>query len=134
MIFVTYAELHKHVDMSKLNEGVILEAFDHIRGGDSGHFLFTNVDEYKFACAQYAIKQGWDPNTTLVLYHLPPTDEERAAQEAATAKKIAEDPDWDDIQIGVVDPKQVVCSIYPNLTLEKLISTLNSFGNLKAFL
>jgi hypothetical protein len=134
MIFVTYRELHKHVDMSKLNEGVIMEAFDHLRGGEKGHFFFTNVDEYKFACAQYAIKQGWDPETTLVLFQLPPTDEERAARAAETAKKIEEDPDWDDIQIGQVDPKQVICSLHPNLSLEKLVSTLNSFGNLKAFL
>lgn len=134
MIFVTYTELRKHVDMSQLNQGVLMEAFDHLRDGEKGHFLFTNIDEYKHVCETYAVGQGWDPETTLVLFELPPTEEERAAQEAEAAKRAAEDPDWDDIQIGTVDPKRVICSLHENLSLERLAATLNSFGKLKAFL
>ncbi len=134
MIFVTYTELREHVDMSKLNEGIIMEAFDHLRGGDKGHFLFTNIDEFKFACAEYAYSQGWDTETTLVLFEPPPTEEERAVREAEAIKRAKEDPDWEDCTVGAVDPKQVICSLHPNLTLEKLVNTLTSFGKLKAFL
>lgn len=58
----------------------------------------------------------------------------RAEQSAVTAKAIEEDPDWDDIQIGYVDPKQIICSFYPDTTFEKFAGTINTVANLKAFL
>jgi hypothetical protein len=134
MIFVTFSQLREHVDMDKFNHDLVMEVFEYLRAGDKNHFLFSNTDEYKEKCPEYAISQGWDSETTLVLFEPPPTEEEKAIQQEKIAKQIAEDPDWDDIQIGQVDPKQVVCSFYPNLTFEKLVQTFNSFGNMKAFL
>jgi len=134
MIFVTYTELRKHVDMNKLTEGVIMEAFLHLQEGGNTHFLFTNTDDYKTKCSEYVDRQGWNSETTLILFDWPLNEQEKAEQAARIAQEIASDPDWDDIQIGSVDPKQIICSFFPNVTLEKMTDTLNSFGRLKVFL
>ncbi len=134
MIYVTYSHLREQVAMDQLNENLLMEIFDKLSDGDKLHFLFTNTNEYKDTCPQYAVNRGWNPDTTLVLYELPPTEEERAAQAAATAKAIEEDPNWDDIQVGPSEPNQIICSFFQDLTLEKLVQTLNSYAKLKAFL
>lgn len=134
MIFVTNNKLREHVDMNKMTVELLQEAFGLLVNHGKRHFLFTNIDDFEKECLNYAIEQGWDPDTTLVSYEEPLTTEEREERDARVAKEIAEDPDWDDIQIGYVDPKQVICSLYPNMTFEKFIGTINSVANLKAFL
>lgn len=134
MIYLTMTELRTLVDMEKIDADLIGEIFVALRSGGKQEFLFTNTDEYLTACPEHARKQGWDPETTLVLYEPPPTEEERAEMAANTAKQIAEDPDWDDIQIGYVDPKQIICSFFPEVSKEKMAQVFNSYANLKAFL
>lgn len=130
MIFVTNEELRQHLELDNLNPGVIEEAFSQINNHEQGHYLFTNTDEYKDRALEYATKQGWNLDTTLVLFEMPPTPEEKMAMEAS-AKPIE---DWDDIQIGYVDPKQIILSFYQNITLEKMAQTINAMGRLKVFL
>ena len=126
MIFVTNEELRKHLELDNLTSGVISEAFEQLNNHERQHFLFTNTDDYKERSLEYVISQGWNPDTTLVLFEMPVPEELR---EPAPPPQ-----DWDDIQIGYVDPKQLICSFFQDLTLEKMAHTINAIGRLKVFL
>ena len=123
MRYFTFVELRPLLDPSNIDVDLLAERFKIANGGRN--HLFTNIDDLKADANKFAIDKGWDPETTLVLYDPPRTEEERAEAAAATAKAIAEDPDWDDIQIGEVDPKQVVASLYRNMTSTQLMDILN---------
>lgn len=136
MKFITNDELRELVDFQSIHEDLLLEGFklaSREGGGSRFTHLFTNIDDLVKDSENHAITNGWDPDTTLVLYSPPPTEEDRAASAERTRKAIEEDPDWGDIQIGYVDPKQVVASIYKDMTAEKLVRLLTAPFNLKVF-
>lgn len=125
MRFLTFAELRIHQDFELVETNLLAEGFRQARPCQMNHIWSTVTDLEKDA-TQFALDHGWNPETTLVLYDPPRTEEELAVSAEATRKAIEEDPDWDDIQIGYVPPDQVVASLYVDMTAEKLIDIILS--------
>lgn len=133
MIYVTFDELRSKLELDNLTQGIIKEAFHALVGDQKNHFLFTNLKEYKEKTVEYALKRGWDPETTVVLYD-PPKEEQTTDDAAKPIDATASgDIDWDDIQIGI-SPQQIICSFFTNMTVEKMVHVINSYGRMKAFL
>lgn len=132
MIHFTVDELRSKIDLKSIDGDLLSEGFRLLMSGH--HMIWSNLDNFEKESNQYCLDQGWDPETTLIYYDLPPTEEERKAQEEATRKQIEEDPDWDDIQIGYVDPQQVIVTLVPNMTKERFVEVLLKPEKLKAFL
>jgi len=124
MILFTFENLRSMVDLTKIDSDFLAQGFK-LAAVDSGrNHLWTTMDDLEKDAEKHAIDNGWDPATMLVLYDPPRTEEERAAAAEEIKRQIEEDPDWDDIQIGEVDPKRVIASVYKNMTPEKLVKEL----------
>lgn len=126
MRLTTYDELRPLIESEGLKADLLAEAFKLI--SPQSHFLWLDVNEIEQGATEYAIKQGWDPETTLVLYSPPRSPADETDQEP-----IGDDSDFD-IQIGSLNPNQAVCSLYQNLTVEKLADTINKIVRMKIFL
>lgn len=135
MRFVTFTQLRELVDFTEVDREFLKDGFRLAQSGNGEKFshVFTTVDDMEKDCTNYALERGWDPETTLFLYEPPKTEEEKEAIAERTRKEIEEDPDWDDIQIGYMDPKQVNGSIYKNMTIERLAELLMKPWKLRVF-
>lgn len=121
----TFEQLRPLLELDSLNADLLSEAFKLLDYGH--HYIWVDISELEAKATTYATQQGWDPQTTLVLYSLP-----TPPQPVDPDKEI--DLDDFDVQIGTLNPTQAVCSLYPNLTVEKLAETLNRVSRMKAFL
>lgn len=135
MIFLTFDELRKLVDFTDVDRQFVRDGFRLAQCGNGERYshVWTTVDDMEKDCTNYALERGWDPETTLFLYDPPKTEEELEVIAEQTRKAIEEDPDWDDIQIGHVDPKQVNGSIYKDMTPERLAELLLKPWKLRVF-
>jgi len=121
MIFITFDQLREHLDLQKLDNDIMNQAFNYL---DCGHnMVWTDVNDIENRCLAYACQQDWDPDTTLVLFDDPRTKSER----------IVVDEDDAFSTVGSLNKNQTVCFLYKNLTLEKLADTLNRFGRMRVF-
>lgn len=123
MRFVTFEELRNHHDFEYVETGCLAEGFRQARPCQM-NVIWSNMANLEKDATQFALDHGWDPESILVLYDPPKTQEERDAIAAETARQIEEDPDWDDIQIGYVPDDQVIGSIYKDMTVDDLIKTI----------
>jgi hypothetical protein len=127
MNLATFDDLRPLVEVEKMDAELLAETFRILNYGH--HYLWIDKEEIEQKATQYALQQGWDPDTTLVLYSLP-----TLTQEYVPDPDREIDLDDFDIQIGSVNPNQAVCTLYPNLTVEKLADTINRISRMRVFL
>ena len=123
MRFLTFEELRRHQDFELVDIDLLAEGFKLARPCQMNH-IWSTMDDLEKDATQFALDHDYDPETLLVLYDPPRTEKEKEAVAKLIAQRQAEEPDWDDIQIGYVDPKQVVASLYQNMTTEELIKII----------
>lgn len=134
MILFTNEQLRELVDFTEVDHDFLAQGFKlAAQGSGRPNVIWTNMENLKRDAEKHALDNGFDPATMLVLYSPPRTEEERKAAEEATRRQIEEDPDWDDIQIGYVDPEQVVASVYKDMTPERLVELLLKPWKLRVF-
>lgn len=75
---------------------------------------------------KYMQQQGFDPNTTLILYVDPPDPNEVAKEESISEDTFS--------ALSKLNKSQCVCWFMPNMTLEKFAKTINKLTQNKAFL
>jgi hypothetical protein len=134
MILLTYDELRELVDFSKIDGDFLAQGFKlAARGSGRPNMIWTNMENLEKDATKHALDHGFDPETMLVLYERPRTEEERKAAEEETRRQIEADPDWDDIQIGYVDPNQVIASVYKDMTPQRLAQLLIKPWEMRVF-
>jgi hypothetical protein len=134
MRFLTNAELRELVDFTDVDHDFLVQGFKLAAiGSGRPNLIWTTMEKLEEDARKHAIDNGFDPETMLVVYDPPKTEEERKAAEEETRRQIEEDPDWDDIQIGYVDPNQVIASVYKDMTPERLVELLLKPWKLRVF-
>lgn len=132
MRLVTYDQLRPLLELDHLDGDLLAEAFKLLNCGH--HYIWVDANQIEERSSQYAIEQGWNPETTMVLYSPPtpvPTYQEMQKDMGITEPT----PDDDfDIIIGTLNPTQTVCSLYPDMSAEKLADTINRVSRMRVFL
>jgi len=125
MRFPTHNELKELVDFSEVDHDFLVQGFK-LTAIDSGrpNAIWTTMETMEQDVRQHTIDNGFDPETTLVVYDPSKTKEKRKATEGETRRQIEENLDWDDIQIGYIDPNQVAASFCKNMIPERLVEPL----------
>lgn len=131
MKFVTFEDLRNHQNFEYVETNCLAEGFRQARPCQM-NMIWSNMANLEKDATQFALEHGWDPESILVLYDPPKTEEEREAIAKETARQIAEDPDWDDIQIGYVPDDQVIASLYKDMTIDDLINAIMAPARSKA--
>lgn len=130
MNLVTYEELRPLLEVEHLSGDLLMEVMKLI--SESNHLIWVDYKDMETRATAYAIEQGWDPETTMVLYYPPspvPTYKELEKEMGI------EDPTDDfDIQIGSLNPSQIVCTLYPNMSATKFAETINRLSRMRVFL
>lgn len=117
MRFLTFEELRRNQDFELVDTNLLAEGFKLARPCQM-NLIWSTMEHLEKDATQFALDHGYDPETLLVLYDPPRPAEEKDINQQA------QDLDWDDIQIGYIDPKQVIASLYQNMTAEELIKII----------
>ncbi len=134
MRLITNAELGELVDFTGVDHDFLVQGFRlAAEGSGRPNMIWTTMENLEQDARKHAIDNSFDPETMLVVYDPPKTEEQRKAAEEETRRQIEEDPDWDDIQIGYVDPNQVIASVYKDMTPERLVELLLKPWKLRVF-
>lgn len=134
MRLFTFNELRELVDFSKIEGYFLADGFRlAARGSGRPNMVWTTMENMEKDATKHAIDNGFDPETMLVLYEVPKTEEERKAAEEETRRQIETDPDLDDIQIGHVPEDQVIATVYKDMTPEKLVKLLIKPWEMRVF-
>jgi hypothetical protein len=124
MKIVNFKEV-KPMLVAKMTGQLLFEAFKLMRLSYNIAWLSKpSLDEN---CISYALAQGWDPNTTLVLYGDPPDhDPEKEISPEMLAEEMG--------GLTLLNHSQCICMCFPNMTLEDFIRQINQIAKMKAFL
>lgn len=118
-------ELTKLLELKGMTPELITEAWK----VHNIHFIFKWISfpTLKEDAEKFAINQGWDPETALMLYSMP-TDNQDGKEVLANiiTKELSKS--------ALLNFSQCICQFFENITLEELAGKINQIKRMKAFL